>query len=100
MLELSASYHNGHMTNAHVTVYAADWCPFCQRLIRDLDQQRIPYELVDVDNGPNAEADSEWVKSVNDGNRVVPTVRYSDGTTMTNPRAAAVGRKLEELQGS
>jgi mycoredoxin len=37
------------------------------------------------------------VKSVNDGNRVVPTVKYSDGTHATNPPADDVRAKLKEL---
>lgn len=78
----------------HVTVYYADWCPFCQRLLRDLNELEVPHELVDVETDEEA---SEWVKSVNDGNRVVPTVKYSDGTTATNPPAKQVQRKLEEL---
>lgn len=40
-----------------------------------------------------------WIESVNDGNRVVPTVLYSDGTFATNPEASAVRAKLRELNG-
>ena len=39
------------------------------------------------------------MESVNDGNRVVPTVHYSDGTTVTNPAASEVRAKLKELEG-
>ncbi len=86
------------MSDKHVTIYAASWCPFCQRLIKGLDRTQTPYALIDVDNDPNAKEASEWVMSVNDGNRIVPTVRYSDGTTMTNPPASAVRAKLAELE--
>lgn len=81
------------MTN-HVTIYAADWCPFCQKLIKALKRTETPFTLVDVEADEQA---SEWVKSVNDGNRIVPTVKYSDGTTATNPPASEVRKKLEEL---
>lgn len=81
---------------SHVTVYYADWCPYCQRLLHDLNELEVPHELVDVEVDEQA---SEWVKSVNNGNRVVPTVKYSDGTTATNPPAKEVQRKLEELAG-
>lgn len=40
-----------------------------------------------------------WIESVNDGNRVVPTVLYSDGTFATNPEASAVRAKRRELNG-
>ena len=56
-----------------------------------------PYARIDVEQD---EAAAEWVKSVNDGNRVVPTVKYSDGTYATNPPASEVRRKLEELASS
>lgn len=80
--------------NNHVTIYMTTWCPYCTNLIKRLDRTETPYTLVDV------ELDSEaatWVESVNDGNRVVPTVKYSDDTHATNPEASAVRRKLEEL---
>ena len=38
------------------------------------------------------------MESVNDGNRIIPTVLFSDGTTMTNPRATKVRDKLKELK--
>lgn len=47
----------------------------------------MPYTNIDVDHDAEAAA---WVESVNDGNRVVPTVLYSDGTYATNPPAKSV----------
>ncbi|AGF71842.1 mycoredoxin [Corynebacterium halotolerans] len=78
----------------HVTIYVTDWCPFCKNLRKRLDRTETPYTLIDVEADDEAAA---WVESVNDGNRVVPTVRYSDGSHATNPEASAVRRKLEEL---
>lgn len=80
----------------HVTIYATDWCPFCRKLRERLERTETPYDLVDVEADPEAAA---WVESVNGGNRVVPTVRYSDGTHATNPEASAVRAKLRELEG-
>ena len=80
-----------------MTVYFADWCPFCRKLIEDLNAEQVEYTLVDVDNAPNAKEASEFVESVNDGNRIVPTVVFSDESTMTNPPVADVIAKLEEL---
>ena len=83
-------------TSSPVTIFAADWCPFCRKLRERLDRTETPYDLVDVEADPEAAA---WVESVNGGNRVVPTVRYSDGTHATNPEASAVRAKLRELEG-
>ncbi|NYR16644.1 NrdH-redoxin, partial [Salmonella enterica subsp. enterica serovar Typhimurium] len=46
------------MKEQHVTVYAADWCPFCQRLISALNRTNTPFVLVDVEADDQA---SEWV---------------------------------------
>lgn len=75
-------------------IHYATWCPFCQKLLENLDRTETPYSLIDVDKDEEA---SKWVESVNDGNRIVPTVKYSDGTTATNPSAGEVRSKVEEL---
>lgn len=86
-------------TTSPVTVYATSWCPFCAKLIADLRRADLPegtIDIVDVD-APGTEALSEWIESVNNGNRVVPTVLYSDGTHATNPPAGDVLAKIAEL---
>ena len=86
-------------TNSPVTVFATSWCPFCARLIADLrraDLAEGTVDIIDVD-APATEALSEWIESVNDGNRIVPTVLYSDGSHATNPPAADVLAKIAEL---
>jgi mycoredoxin len=37
------------------------------------------------------------VESLNNGNQMVPTLVFSDGTSMTNPSAMAVKEKLSAL---
>ncbi|AWB82335.1 glutaredoxin-like protein [Corynebacterium yudongzhengii] len=80
---------------SHVTIYATSWCPHCANLKKRLDRTEHAYDVIDVEENPEA---AEWVESVNDGNRVVPTVKYSDGTYATNPAASAVRRKIAELE--
>ena len=46
---------------------------------------------IDIEVNPDA---AEFVGSVNGGNHVVPTVRYADGSTATNPSIADVKAKL------
>ena len=36
-------------TSSHVTIFAAEWCPFCRKLRERLDRTETPYDLVDVD---------------------------------------------------
>lgn len=81
-------------TSEHVTIFATTWCPYCQSLLTSLNKAEIPFQGWDVEKHEDL---AEWVKSVNGGNRVVPTVLYSDGTYATNPPAAVVGDKYREL---
>lgn len=77
-----------------MVIYATDWCPYCRSLLSALKKTDMVYEVVDVDEDREAAA---WVESVNEGNRIVPTVRYDDGTHDTNPPFAQVRAKYEEL---
>lgn len=79
---------------SEITMYTTSWCPFCSSLKADLDRTETPYEIIDVEE--NLEA-AEWVKSVNNGNRTVPTLRYSDDTHATNPAGDEVRAKYAEL---
>ena len=84
------------MTNAALTVYTTSWCGYCHRLKTVLKSAGIPYDEVDIERDPAA---AEFVGSVNGGNRTVPTVKFADGSTLTNPSAAQVKAKLAEVGG-
>ncbi len=75
-------------------MYTTSWCGFCYRLKTVLKSAGISYHEIDIDDDPAA---AEFVSSVNDGNRTVPTVRFADGSTLTNPDAAEVKAKLADL---
>lgn len=74
-----------------LTVYSTTTCGYCHRLKTQLDREGIPYTAVDLETDPQAAA---YVESVNGGNQVVPTVRFPDGSTMTNPTLAQVRQHL------
>jgi mycoredoxin len=82
------------MTNAPLTVYTTSWCGFCHRLKTVLKSDGISYDEVDIEQDPAA---AQFVSSVNGGNRTVPTVKFADGSTLTNPSAAQVKAKLAEV---
>jgi mycoredoxin len=77
--------------SAELTMYTTTWCGFCSRLKTALKAEGISWTEVDIENDPAA---AEFVGSVNGGNHVVPTVRFADGSTMTNPSAREVKAKL------
>lgn len=82
------------MTNSAITVYTTSWCPYCSRLKSTLNTAEVPFDEIDIEEHPEA---GEFVASVNNGNRVVPTVKFSDGSTLTNPMVSKVKAKLAEL---
>ncbi|MFI0406503.1 mycoredoxin [Actinomadura sp. 3N508] len=78
--------------NAALTLYSAPWCAFCKRLKKHLDREKIPYTEINVEQDPTA---AETVKKINNGNQIIPTVVFADGTTMTNPTITQVKHQLD-----
>ncbi len=76
------------------TMYSTPWCGYCHRLKGQLDREGITFEVVDIEQQPDA---AEIVEKVNNGNQTVPTLVYADGSAMTNPSLAQVKGKLAEL---
>lgn len=74
-----------------VVMYSTTWCGYCKRLKTQLDSAGIGYEEINVEEVPGT---AEYVESVNGGNRVVPTVVFPDGTSLTNPSLIAVKSQL------
>jgi mycoredoxin len=75
-------------------MFSASWCGYCHRLKSQLDREGIGYDVVDVERQPAA---ADYVKSVNGGNQTVPTVRFPDGTAMTNPSIVQVIEHLATM---
>jgi len=79
------------------TMYSTPWCGYCHRLKGQLDREGIVYDVVDIEQQPDA---AQIVESANNGNQTVPTLVYSDGTSMTNPSLAQIKVKLAALADS
>ena len=76
---------------AAMTVYTTSWCGYCARLKTALKSEGIAWSEVDIEDDPVA---AKFVRSVNGGNHVVPTVEFADGSTLTNPSITQVKAKL------
>ena len=74
-----------------VTMFSTEWCGYCKRLKTALKAEGISYTEIDIEQDPAA---AEFVGSVNNGNHVVPTVKFPDGSTLTNPSIKDVKAKL------
>jgi mycoredoxin len=77
-----------------VTMYTTPWCGYCHRLKGQLDREGISYELVDIEQHPEA---AEVVERANGGDQTVPTLVYADGSAQTNPSVSQVKEKLAAL---
>ncbi len=75
-------------------MYTTTWCGYCFRLKTALKSAGISYTEIDIEQDPAA---AEFVRSVNGGNQTVPTVKFADGSALTNPNAAQIKEKLAEL---
>lgn len=76
------------------TMYTTQWCGFCARLKSQLKREGVRYEEIDIEATPKA---ADVVEKVNQGNRTVPTLVFSDGSAMTNPSVDQVTTKLAKL---
>jgi mycoredoxin len=90
------SYVERTMTNASLTMYTTAWCGYCHRLKTVLKAAGIGYDEVDIEQDAAA---AEFVGSVNGGNHTVPTLKFVDGSTLTNPGAKDIEAKLAQLAG-
>lgn len=84
----------GEASVSSLTMYSTPWCGYCHRLRGQLDREGITYEVVDIEQVPEA---ADIVEKVNGGNQTVPTLVYADGSAQTNPSLAQVKERLASL---
>jgi mycoredoxin len=80
-----------------LTMYSTSWCGYCHRLKSQLDREGIPYTVIDIEQD---EASAAYVESVNGGNQTVPTLRFEDGSALTNPTIIEVKQHLETVSAN
>lgn len=72
-------------------MYTTTWCGYCSRLKTALKSQGIEWVEIDIEDDPAA---AKFVQSANGGNQTVPTVKFADGSTLTNPSVKDVKARL------
>ena len=72
-------------------MYTTAWCGFCHRLKAQLGRDGVEVVEVDIEADPEAAA---FVDGVNGGNQTVPTLKFADGSALTNPSITDVKHKL------
>lgn len=78
-------------SDSQLTMYSTVWCGYCKRLKTALKSAGISFTEVDIEHDPDA---AKFVMSVNNGNQTVPTVKFADGSALTNPSLKEVQAKL------
>ena len=79
------------MSSDLVTMYSTVWCGYCRRLKGQMDREGIAYQVIDIEDDPNA---ADIVMAVNGGNQTVPTLVFPDGSALTNPSLAQIKQQL------
>ena len=75
-----------------ITMYGTYWCGDCKRAKQFLGEQRVQYELVDVDK--NAEG-MAIVEKANNGKHIIPVITFDDGSTLIEPSNTELATKLD-----
>jgi len=79
------------MSGSELIMYSTVWCGYCKRLKTAMKASGIAFREVDIEHDPEA---AQFVMAVNGGNQTVPTVKFPDGSALTNPSIADVKAKL------
>jgi glutaredoxin-like protein len=79
------------MDQKEMIVYGATWCPDCKRAKQFLNEQRIRYQWIDIERDKDGDT---YVQKVNNGKRIIPTILFSDGSTLAEPSNAELAEKL------
>jgi mycoredoxin len=77
---------------SELIMYSTVWCGYCKRLKTMLKSEGIAFTEVDIEHDPEA---AQFVMNVNGGNQTVPTVKFPDGSALTNPSLKDVKAKLD-----
>jgi thioredoxin reductase (NADPH) len=72
-------------------VYGASWCSDCKRAKQFLSDQRVAFEWHDIEQDPQG---LEVVHERNNGNNVIPTIIFPDGTSLSEPSNEELADKI------
>ena len=65
-----------------IIFYGATWCPDCRRSKKFLDERKVDYTYINLEETPDTAAE---VEKINKGMQSIPTIVFPDGTILTEP---------------
>ena len=74
-----------------IKMYGTTWCGDCKRAKAFFEKHNIEYDWFDTDENEDFE---NYVKSLNNGNRIVPTILFEDGSMLVEPSDDDLAEKL------
>ena len=74
-----------------IKMYGTTWCGDCKRAKAFFEKHNIEYDWFDTDENEDFE---NYVKSLNNGNRIVPTILFEDGSMLVEPSDDDLAKKL------
>jgi thioredoxin reductase (NADPH) len=80
-----------------IRMYGASWCGDCRRAKQFLADQRVPFEWHDVEQEPQY---LEIVRERNNGNNVIPTIVFPDGSSLSEPSNEELANKIGLERGA
>jgi mycoredoxin len=80
-----------NLTPSIITVYSTGWCPDCRRAKKFFMEHQVQFIDVDIEENPDG---VPFVKNLNNGNRVVPTIIFPDGEILAEPSNSQLAAKL------
>ncbi len=74
-----------------IIMYGTTWCGDTRRARQFFADNNIDYEWIDINNDKAA---VEYVMSVNNGNKSVPTILFPDGSLLVEPSSYQLKEKF------
>ena len=79
------------MSESPIMVYGTNWCGDCRRTKKFLRKHAVAFTWINTDKDKEAE---RYVREVNNGKRIVPTIVFDDGSILVEPTNKQLGEKL------
>jgi glutaredoxin len=74
-----------------IIMYSTDWCADCKRAKSFFDEHHVQYENINIEEDLNCVS---FVKTLNNGKRIIPTIIFPDGEIFVEPSNAQLEAKL------
>ncbi len=81
----------GDEMESMIVIYGTNWCGGSRRARLLLEENHVPYRFVDIELDEEA---AEYVESLANGYRSVPTIVWPDGSYLVEPSGSELAKKL------